>query len=960
MKKTFLSLSIAVLLPLCAFAQHPALDVREIKLSNGMQVWLNQDASQPKVFGAVVVKAGGKDSPDTGLAHYLEHLLFKGTEELGTVNYEAEKVWLDSIALCYNRLSETTEPQERTEIQKEINRLSIKAADYAIPNEFDLLTARFGGTGLNAATSYDYTFYFNTFSPQYIAQWCELNSHRMIRPVFRLFQGELETVYEEKNRSADNTIQGPMFEMIRVFSDGNPYSYEVIGSTENLKNPRLGEMMDFFHKYYVGNNMGLILSGDIDAAGIEPLLESTFGRIPAGEPARKEPVSVPVLQGARDVKIKAEIPLIKIAVYAFNGPEDGHEDARALDLATSLLTNSFSSGLLDSLASNHKLLMAAASRVPLFNEMGVVGYAIVPSLPFGSLSKAEKICREQVEKVKAGAFSDADLEALKLEAARNAMLQLETIGTRTDQMVTVMSQNRSWADYLAEVESIRSITREDVIRVANKYFGDNYIRFEKVKGSYPKDKVAAPHFAPIIPRNAGQKSEYARRLEAMPAGDKAPRLLDFEKDVQRVPLGENVMLYYKANDVNDLFSLSLQVDEGDNEDPLIPHVAEFINTIGTDSLSIQQLAKAWQRLGTTFSASSDRHSFSLNLLGFDASFAPSVRLLRHVEDHVKGDKASFKELRNNVSLEKKTFLTGGTSNIMQAAMQRVYFGKDAPLLTGLSSKELAAVGMDGLLDKFAALLRKKCSIFYCGTLPVEQVAAVLESQLDLQRCKEDTARKYLAYQHYSEPTVFFYNLAGSRQAQIMTYQTPAAPKDGREAALIEMLGEYVGGGMYSLMFQEVREFRAMAYSAYGGTVRPVPAEKDDALFYTGLGTQADKTLSALELVDSLLTSLPLKEASFSASAQSIVAKANNGFPSLRTLSKTIHDNEVQGYRTDPQAEVLESLSDLTPQALKEYYESTVLPSPRCYILVGDRKTLPMEELGKFGRVVELTQKDIYK
>ena len=458
--KRIIVIAAALLASLSLNAQNNPLDVQEITLSNGMQVWLNQDASQPKVFGAVVVKAGGKDSPDTGLAHYLEHLLFKGTTEMGTVDYEAEKVWLDSIAVCYNQLAETKDDSLRLAIQTEINRLSIKAADYAIPNEFDLLTARFGGTGLNAATSYDYTYYFNTFSPQYIAQWCELNSHRMINPVFRLFQGELETVYEEKNRAADNTMEAPLMEMIRIFSDGNPYSFEIIGSTENLKNPRLGEMMDFFHKYYVGNNMGLILSGDIDAATIQPLLESTFGRIPAGEPAVKEPVAMPNIHGARDYKIKAEIPLIKIAIYGFNGPKDGDPDARALDMATALLTNSFSSGLLDSLATNHKVLMAAASRVPMFGEMGIVGYMIVPSIPFGSLSKAEKLCREQVEKIKAGKFSDADLEALKLDAARAEMKQLETIGGRSDLMIDVMAQNRSWADYLAEVESIKSITRE--------------------------------------------------------------------------------------------------------------------------------------------------------------------------------------------------------------------------------------------------------------------------------------------------------------------------------------------------------------------------------------------------------------------------------------------------------------------------------------------------------------------
>ena len=961
MKKHFVIIA-ALLCSLSLSAQTSPLDVQELTLSNGMQVWLNRDASQPKVYGAVVVKAGGKDCPDTGLAHYLEHLLFKGTTEMGTVDYEAEKVWLDSIALCYNRLAETKDDSTRFVIQKEINRLSIKAADYAIPNEFDLLTARFGGTGLNAATSYDYTFYYNTFSPQYMAQWCELNSHRMLQPVFRLFQGELETVYEEKNRSADNTMQAPLFEMIRIFSEGSPYSYEVIGSTENLKNPRLGEMMDFFKKYYVGNNMGLILSGDIgETESLIPLLESTFARIPKGETVVKEPVRVPLIKGSRNVKIKAEIPLIKIAVYGFNGPKDGDPDAPVLDLATSLLSNSFSSGLLDSLITNHKVLMAGASRVPLFGEMGIAGYMVIPSIPFGSLPKAEKLVREQVEKIKAGQFSDADLEALKLEAARNALISTETIDARSSQMVDVMTQNRSWAEYLAEVDAIRSITREDVIRVANKYFGDDYIRFEKVNGTYPKDKVAAPKFDPIVPKHAGEKSEYAKRLEAMPVAEVEPRLLDFDRDVERMKLTDGVSLLYKKNELNDIFSLEIIVDEGSVEDPLIPQVASYVGTLGTDSLSIQQLSKAWQHLGTNFEVSSGNHNFSISLMGFDEYLEPSLKLLRHFEEHISADKASFKELRSSVDLEKKTFLTGGTSNIMQAMTERVFYGEESSYLKGLNSKELGKIGAKGLLAKFSELLDKECTIIYCGSLPKETVAKALGKELDLGRARKETSRKWLSYKKYDEPTVFFYNLPGSRQTQIASYQTPEAPADGSQEALLEMLGEYVGGGMYSLMFQEVREFRAMAYSAHGRTVSPIPACEDgSALLMTALGTQADKSLSALQLVDSLLRVLPMKEATLTASAQSIVAQANNSYPSFRGVAGSIHTNEVRGYTEDPDKAVLEHLDEVTTESLKAYYDSVVLPSNRCWIIVGDRTLLPMDEIAKFGKLVELTQKDIYK
>ena len=959
--KRILTLSIFVLLSLGLAAQEKPLEVAQLELSNGMQVWVNRDPSQPIVYGAVVVRAGGKDCPDTGLAHYLEHLLFKGTEELGTVDYAAEKVWLDSIAVCYDQLSATPDQTERDSIQLEINRLSQKAAEYAIPNEYDRLIARFGGTGLNAGTSYDYTYYYNTFSPQYLAQWAELNSHRMLHPVFRLFQGELETVYEEKNRSADNTLQAPLFEMIKEFSGSNPYSYQVIGSTENLKNPRLGEMMAFFKKYYVGCNMGLILSGDIDLEGLEPLLESTFGRIPRGDVPEKAPVEVEPMTGIRKVKIKANIPLIKISVFAFNGPTDKEADAPALDLATGLLSNSFSSGLMDSLTTSHKMLLGGAARIPMFNEMGIVGFAVVPNIPFGSVAKAEKRCWEQIRKIQRGEFSDKDVEALKYEAAKNALASLETIGGRSGQMVSVMTQGRSWDAYLAQVESIRAITRDDIIRVANKYFTDKYIRFEKVMGTYPKDKVAKPKIDPVNPPHAGEVSAYAQKLEAMPVQERPARFLDFDKDVQTLAVNPHVSIVYKENPVNDIFHLTLRIPRGSQEDPALEHVASFLSSLGTDSLSVQQLGKAWQQLGTSFSVSADNHNFNLSLVGFEEQLDASLQLLRHFMDHAKADKKSFNELLTGVGLAKSTFFEGGTSNIMTALRSRVFYGEESSYLTQLNKKELKALGTKGLMERFRELQEYDYTVLYSGRKGIEQVAAALRRQLDTDKPSKAAEWKHIANRQYDKPTVFFYDLPGSRQMQLTTYQTFAPQQTGAQKATLKLLGEYFGGGMFSLMFQEVREFRAMAYSASGYVSTPAPAYPDDPAFLvSSLGTQADKALQAIQLVDSLLHTMPLKENNLVSAKFSLQAEANNGYPNFRNLPGTIYRLRRLGYTEDPDKAVMEALPAVDAAAVQALHQSVIAPAPVMYIIVGDRKTLPMEEIAKYGEIVEYKQADIYK
>ena len=258
------------------------LQVEQYKLENGMTVMLNEDKEASGVYGVVIVKGGGKQDPSdaTGIAHYLEHMLFKGTTELGTVDFKKEKVYLDSIALLYDNLGLTKSEDKRLEIQKKINDLNLKASEYAIPNEFDRILEGMGGTGINAFTSNDVIAYFNQFPPHQIKKWLEVNSHRFINPVFRLFQSELEVVYEEKNRAMDNPFRKLIEEYFEHFWKKHPYGQQtVLGTVDHLKNPSLTKMREYYDKYYVANNMYLLLAGNFQSKNIKLHIESTFGRL---------------------------------------------------------------------------------------------------------------------------------------------------------------------------------------------------------------------------------------------------------------------------------------------------------------------------------------------------------------------------------------------------------------------------------------------------------------------------------------------------------------------------------------------------------------------------------------------------------------------------------------------------------------------------------------------------------
>lgn len=960
MKKLILTFSIAVFaVSLFAQSTNPTAVV-EKKLSNGMTVWLNEDHSQPKVFGAVVVKAGAKDCPNTGIAHYFEHIMFKGTDKIGTVDYKAEKPWLDSISAQYDLLAKTSDNVKRLAIQHKINSLSQKAGEYAIPNEFVNLISTYGGTGLNAYTSFEETVFHNSFAPQFIAQWCELNSERLINPVFRLFQGELETVYEEKNMYSDNMIVGAFEAAQSKICAGSPYAYPILGSTANLKNPRQSEMRAFFNKFYVGNNMGLVLCGDFDADAIMPLLEKTFGRIKAGETPTRTPYTMAKLNPNDVLKLKVPIPVVKAAGYVFRAPSEKDADFNAFQLALSLLSNDGKTGLLDSLTNENKVMMAMAAKYDM-KGTNIAAFGYVPNIPFGSRKKADRICWQQVNKLKRGDFSNDVLEAQKLAYERSVQQSLEKIDNRKYVMINALSRDIPWGEVMRRSHDIEQVTKADIMNVTKKYFGNEYLKLVKKYGKYPKDKISQPDYKPVTPKNAGKKSEYAKELAEMPVKNVSPKLVDFDNDVKTIKLGNLSTLYIKENPFNDIFHLQLIYNKGTFADKRLSAVADYINAIGTDSLSKQQFGKALSALGALIEFSSDDKSFRITLSGFDRNLTPSMALLRHFMDRAKPNERMFKDLVTSSKLTDKTFFKDN-SNIADAVYERIEFGDRSSYLTHLSTSELKAMNGSQLVGMFSDVQHSELSIIYSGKLPSAEVEKCVRRFVPLNKVSERGIDAHRLLTNVEEPTVYIYDNPNARQNIIGTYESLQPAKTEEQRVRMAFWSSYFGSGMSSLLFQDIREFRSLAYYAYGKQLLPSIIRHPDerTAFCTRLGTQADKSMTALGVVDSLFTEMPLRDANISAIKQSIINSINNNYPDFRSIGRFIARMRIEGFSDDPDRPISHILPSLGIEDVKAFYTDNVKKMPRAVIIVGNKKSLDMQKLARYGRIVELKKADIYK
>jgi predicted Zn-dependent peptidase len=267
-----------------------AMQTRIYTLDNGLKVYLSVNKEKPRIQTYIAVRTGSKNDPaeTTGLAHYLEHLMFKGTKKFGTNNPEAEKPLLDDITKRYEEYRTIKDPALRKQKYHEIDSVSQLAAKYFIPNEYDKLMATIGAEGTNAFTSYDVTCYTEDIPSNEIENWAKIQSDRFQNMVIRGFHTELEAVYEEYNIGLSSDMNKCFDALLAKAFPNHPYGTQtVIGTQDHLKNPSIVNIENYFKKWYVPNNAAICMAGDFDPDKTIALLDQYFGGWKKGDDVRQ-------------------------------------------------------------------------------------------------------------------------------------------------------------------------------------------------------------------------------------------------------------------------------------------------------------------------------------------------------------------------------------------------------------------------------------------------------------------------------------------------------------------------------------------------------------------------------------------------------------------------------------------------------------------------------------------------
>jgi zinc protease len=932
------------------------LEIIQYQLENGFTVILNPSTSENEVTGIVVAKVGSKDDPSTatGLAHYMEHMLFKGTPEIGTINYAAEKIHLEKIISLYDELAITTDEIKRTEIQKLINEESLKANEYVVNNELWNTLMEMGGTGLNAGTGPDATYYFNSFPPGQIENWLELYSHRFIEPVFRGFQAELEVVYEEKNMYSDMFFSNLLEQFNKNFFKSHPYGQQTtIGTIDHLKNPQLSKMIEFYNTWYVANNMALILSGNFSVEKVIPIIEEKFNRLkPGNVPEHTKYQEVPF--NGREF-VSGRYSPVKLGLIGYRTVTEKDPDRIMLDVANGILSNSASTGLLDQLMMDNKIMASAVFDMP-YQDHGATIFLFIPKIIGQSLPKAEALITEQLENLKAGNFNDQLIETIKLEKYVNFQTSLESNTDRAMLIAESFVLDENMDEILAYPEKIMKVSREDVIAIANKYYGNNLLAFHSKMGFSKPEKIEKPGFKPVI-SNKEINSAYVNDLRSRTQIDIKYVPVDFKNDINTLEILPRVTLFTVANPINDIFNLSIIYQTGELQIKELSYLASALSYAGAGTKSSNQFRTEMGILGCSYSIGSDNDYFTINVSGPEKNLSHAVSLIHELLSKPDFTQTALDKIIEDSKLNRK-FERAEPQSVAEALQAYVRYGERSPFINRLSMKEIKELNAEKLQAALTEVSSYQLEIHFSGNTTAEDLGPILTDKLlSTGERKPGTAPINHSLIEYPENTVFFTNNKKAIQSNI-NFLLNGQPFVKDNHAAINAFNTYFGGSFSGIVMQEIREFRSLSYSASG--TYSIPSKEHYSSYYAGyVGTQADKTLEALDVYTGILKEMPLKPERIKMVRDYLSLSAQTARPGFRGLSKAVNRWKRLGYTEDPQIALIENYRNLEFSTLVDFHQNFIKNKPQIISIVANKKLIDPQLFTKYGTLKIIPEKDLY-
>ena len=954
------------IIPLITFSQQAAiypydsipgdpLKARIYTLENGLKVYLSVYKDEPRFQSMIAVKAGSKnDPPDhTGLAHYLEHMLFKGTDVYGTFNYAKEAPLLDTIFNLYERYGSTKDSLARVKIYHMIDSVSGVASQYAVPNEFDKMMAGMGVSGVNAYTSNEQTVYINNVPTNQLENFLTVEAERFRKPVMRLFHTELEAVYEEKNRSLDNDGSKIWENLYAGLFPHHQYGTQTtIGTIEHLKNPSLKAIKNFYDTYYVPNNMVIALSGDFDPDQAIRLIAEKFGKMPSKD-IPPFPVAV---ENIIKVPVVKEVygPDAESVTMAFRFKGASTEEADVITMVDYILSNG-QAGLLDLNLNKKQKVLSSSSSVDIMKDYSV---HILSGKPREgqTLEQVRDLLNEQIMEIKLGNFPDWIISAVIANLRLEQEGQYENNMRRASAMLNSELDGVEYRNVVNRIERLSRINKQQIIDFVRTWYGDNYVVvFKRTGVDENVVKVNKPVITPVA-TNADKQTDFAKTILEKPTETITPVFLDFNTDLKIARLKSGIPVFMVQNKENSLFNLRYTFEMGNGNDRRWPLVAQYMNYLGTEKYDAAQLQQEFYKLGCSFSANASEDEITLSLAGIHENLIPALILFESLLAGPKTDEIALKNLVNDI-LKKRENAKLNKNIILSMATSYAKFGAASPATYVLSEQELKDLKGQDLAVMLRNLTGFIHRVDYYGPADSSDAVTILSKYHKTPRGLQSIppAKKFVE-EDTNDGKVFFINY-DMKQAEL-NFISKGGMYNKELQSKVLLYNRYFAGDMASPVFQTLRESKALAYSV--SSRYAVPVRLDRSYFNVAyIGTQADKLPEAMDGMMELLQTLPIAEKNFENAKEGVLQSIATDRITKMDILSTYHSMKRMGLNNDLRKDIYVKVKGMKLEDISAFHSEYLKGKKYRMALIGNKEKVDFKVLEKYGHVVELQLETIF-
>ena len=926
-------------------------------LKNGLKVYLSVNKEQPRIQTFIAVRTGSKNDPaeTTGLAHYLEHIMFKGTGKFGVTDSAKEAPLLDDIEQRYEQYRRLTDPEERRQAYRGIDSVSQVAAQYFIPNEYDKLMAAIGAEGSNAYTSNDVTCYTEDIPSNEVENWAKIQSDRFQNMVIRGFHTELEAVYEEYNIGLTQDVRKLYEALCRQLCPTHPYGTQTtIGTQEHLKNPSITNIKNYFKKWYVPNNVAICMAGDFNPDEVIATIDKYFGGWQPGDDVTQPQFpEQPVLTEPKDTSVIG--PEAEQLWLGWRFDRGASLQADTLEVISHMLNNG-TAGLIDLDINQQMKMLSAWGEAETLMDYSLFIMGGTPK-EGQTLDEVRQLLLEEVEKLKQGDFSDDLLPSVVNNMKLRHYEALEVNRLRADMFVDAFILGKSWEQEATRLDRIDGMTKQQIQDFASRYFTDGYAAVYKRQGVDPNEKkIEKPAITPIA-ANRDNVSQFVKDIQAAKVDPIEPHFVNLQRDLTFGNVSENLPYVYVQNTENGRFQLAFRYEFGKQADLRYGYAADYLDYLGTDSLTAEQVKQQFYKLACNYNINVGDRNITVTLNGLSENMAKALELLEHLLQHAKADQEAYDQY---VSLVEKSRADNKLDQ--QICFDRLFaygvFGPNNASRNLLTSAQLRQTSPQELLDLLKNLSGYEHTVLYYGPMNEKELTDAVTKNHQIPASLQPA----LAFKPYEELTTSQNEILiapyDAKNIYMRMYHNEQRQWNVDEAAVQSLFNEYFGGGMNTVVFQEMRETRGLAYNAWAIYRHPsYKDQKED--FFTHIITQNDKMMDCVSHFHTILDTIPQSDASFQIAKEGLTKQ----LASLRTTKFGLINAWIAarnlGIDYDLNEKIYAALPALTMKDIVNFANQQIAHKPYRYIILGDEKELDMAALQQYGPVRRVSISEIF-